>query len=227
MPAPTRVSATASAHNTSTTPQSVTVSANSGDLIIVRAGNENASQTFGLPTATGLTFTAGPSVGTSSTTGRSALWSATAGSTGSFTISVTETGAGSNWWGFVASVWRNHGGVGNTGSLASGTGAPSVSITTSGANSGIDFLTTDFNAVDGTSRTYRSVNGAATEDNYFRDSVHYAIYEAYHADAGAAGAKAVGETAPTGQAYSGVAIEILAGAGGGTTVKKLAALGVG
>lgn len=218
MAAPTRISSTSSAHNASTSPKSVgPISVQAGDLIVVRAGNENGSETFGTPTATGWTFTAGPNTGIANTTGRAALWTATAPSTGTVTIQMTTGGTTSNWWGFVVSVWRNHGGVGNTGSANNQSGAPTMSITMSGANSGIDWITTDFNAVDGTSRTYRSVNGAATEDNYFRDSAHYTVYYAYHPDASTTGAKSVGESAPSGQKYGGAAVEILAGAGGSTT----------
>jgi hypothetical protein len=211
--APTRVSVTASAFNASTSPKTLSsLSVQAGDLIVVRASNENAAETFNTPTSTGLTFTAGPNVGSTGSTGRAAVWTAPIASTGTISVALTVGGSTSNWWGFTVSVYRNHGGVGNSGSVnqTAGTGAPSIAITTSAANSAIDWTTADFNAIDGTSRTYLSVNGSpSTEDNYFRDNVHYATYHAYVPDAGTAGAKTVGLSAPTGQKYSGVAIEIL------------------
>lgn len=222
MAAPTRVTASASALNVGTTPKSVTVSANSGDLIVVRSLNENATDTLAAPTATGLTFTQQGLLGTANTSTRAGIWTATAAATTSYTIQQTQ-GTSSSWWGFVVSVWRNHGGVGNVGTLPNTTGTvttgSSIPLTTSGANSGIDFVAGDFAAKSaGATRSYRSVNGsAATEDSYFNNTSHYTAYFAYHPDAGAAGSVTVGTTAPASQVADGIAIEILAAGGGGTT----------
>jgi hypothetical protein len=99
---------------------------------------------------------------------------------------------------------------------ANATGAPSLSITTTQANSAIAVAVIDWNAVDGSSRTWRNVNGLPTEIHYQLVSGAVGIYIAYYPDAGAIGAKTVGLTAPGGQQYSIAAREILGTAAAAT-----------
>jgi hypothetical protein len=87
-------------------------------------------------------------------------------------------------------------------------GAPSLSITTTQDNSAIVVANGDWNATDGASRTWRTAGSSATENTYFRDSTRYTAYGAYHADAGTAGGKTVGLSAPGGQKYSIIAVEV-------------------
>lgn len=92
--------------------------------------------------------------------------------------------------------------------------APSLSITTTSDNSAIVVFIGDWDAEDGTSRTWRTVNGITPtagngyELTYFRNASNYAVYIAYYPDAGAAGAKTVGFTAPASPKASIVAIEV-------------------
>jgi hypothetical protein len=67
----------------------------------------------------------------------------------------------------------------------------------------------DFNAVDGASRVWLTNDGAFTELTYSRAASVIGAYGGYHADAGAAGTNNVGLSAPTGQAYSIIALEVL------------------
>lgn len=88
-------------------------------------------------------------------------------------------------------------------------GAPSSTITTAAANSVVDWMNDDFNAVDGTStRAYRS---SATETSYHFIASNISAYTAYQA-AATAGSQTYGLTAPTGQAWTLAAIEIQASA---------------
>lgn len=105
--------------------------------------------------------------------------------------------------------FRDSDGVG-TSNIARSTGAPSVSLTTTQDNSAVCAICVDYNAADGASRTWRSSGvGSATERTYFRDGSLYTVYGAVWEDVGTAGAKTFGLTAPSGQAYDIVVIEIL------------------
>lgn len=215
MAAPTRVSATPSAFNTSTSPQTVAgVAVQAGDLITVRGIGEDGQVVWTTPTSAGLAFTPLGDVGTNGASSRVTVWSADIASPGTISVAMSDTGA-TGWWGFLVTVWRDHAGIGQVATVNGGTSpnSASLAITTTAANSALEFAFGDWNAIDGTSRTYRSVNGsAATEDSYFRDSAHFAAYAAYYADAGAIGSYTVGTTAPTGQKYTVVAVEVKGGA---------------
>jgi hypothetical protein len=116
------------------------------------------------------------------------------------------------WWGFSATVVRDHGGVGVPfeADIGTGSGAPSAAATCS-ANSLVLCQVNDWNAVDGTSRTWRTINGSPmTETLYFRDSSRHTVYGGYCPDTGAGGSITIGLTAPTGQRYILMGIEILA-----------------
>lgn len=163
------------------------------------------------------------------------LWTAIGDSTRSMTVTLTASGSGgSRFCGFDTTVWTGSDGVGAS-NKAQTTGGPSVAVTTLAANSAMYYLSSDWNAVDGTTRTHRTVNsitptaGNGLELVYFRDSSQYTNYGAYINDCGATGAKTVGVSAPVGQKFGIVAVEIkgTAGGGGGTVVKQLSALGVG
>jgi hypothetical protein len=131
------------------------------------------------------------------------------------TVSVTKTGP-TQWWGFNVLHWRDSDGVGASSKTNVTNGAPSLGLTTTTDNAAIVVLNSDWAAVDGTSRTWRSVNGsAATENTYFRDSSWYGSYVGRHPDAGTAGSKTVGLSAPGAQTYSIIAVEVKGAAGGG------------
>lgn len=213
MAAPTFAAETESVWNTATTPKTGTVTVNTDDLLCVLCGNENwggANETFGTPTGGGLTYALAQQHAVGSNA-NAAGWTTT-GNVGSFTLSCSQ-GAAVAWWGFNALRFTGSGGVGNT--VKNTPGNTTVSITTTQANSAIACIAADWNAADGSGgRTYSTATaGAATEQTYFRDAAHYGVYVWYHADAGAAGAKTVGLTAPGGTQLVIVAIEVLGTAG--------------
>jgi hypothetical protein len=208
--------------NTRTTPSfNVTV----GDILVVLGTMEDGGASFSGITGGGLTWTQQVNVGTSNASCRAAIWTATAASTTSITVSLTGTSGGGvdHYWGFVVHQYRDSDGVGASASqnnAVSGV-APSLALTTSQANSAISFVDGDWTASDGTTRTWRTINsitptsGNGLETDYFRDSggAHYTIYAGYWSDAGAAGSKTTGLSAPSTQRPTIVAIEIKGTAG--------------
>lgn len=231
MAAPTRVTSSASAFNTSTSPKTVaSIAVQAGDLIAVSGGAENANTTLGTPTSTGLTFTLRGSQTAGAGTQCSAYaWTAPIDTTATISVSCTATGGGV--WGYEVSVWRGHGGVGNVFSGNSGTSstAPSGALTTTGANSAVDLVCADWNA-SLTAPTYRSIGDTPVQDSTFASGATYAIHCWHNPDGGAAGAKTVGISAPT-MRWVMVGVEILGATSGtahpatGTAVVTTAASG--
>jgi hypothetical protein len=142
----------------------------------------------------------------------------TAGSNTSYTTDFTDTSA-TQFMGGNVLTFRASDGIGAS-EKAQGSGAPTLNITTLQANSALVVVVADFNAADGASRTWRTVNGItptagnSMELTYFRDGSRYTVYIAYYSDAGATGSKTVGLSAPSGQSYSIIAVEIKGTAGG-------------
>lgn len=210
---PTLVSTQSTAYNTTTTPKTQAVSVNNGDLIVAVGLCEDGFSNLSL-TASGLTFTQRQVIDSAGNCITS-IWTAPAPSTTSYTLSLAQTVGGGGKFGMTAFVFRDHGGVGAS-SSTTGTGGPSLGITTTSDNSMVVVASADWNAADGTSRTWRTANVAATEDLYGRDSAAYTWYVGHHTDTGTAGAKTVGLSAPSGQKYSIAAIEVIGVAGGST-----------
>lgn len=100
--------------------------------------------------------------------------------------------------------------TGLVGTTPGGTGsAPSLPLSVS-ANSAVEVGVDDAAAVDGTTRTWRTVNGSPmTEQLYFRQAPDYAAYGGYSSDAGAAGTIVTGLSAPGAQEWSAIGVEIL------------------
>jgi len=141
-------------------------------------------------------------------------FTATAVATATLSITVSLVDQSPSAWGFGVFVFRGHGGVGATNS-DTGDGAPLLSLTTLGDSSAVAVASADWNSVDGSTRTWRA---GITGKDYFRDAAAYAAYMGLAADTLSAGIKTEGLTAPTGQHYSIVAIEVLGSGGGGPAV---------
>lgn len=138
--------------------------------------------------------------------GAAYVWTATATSNTTITVTFTRT-AGSNRYGGNVLQFRGSSGIGAS-AATHNSGAPSLALTTTEAHSAIVVASVDWNAVDGSARTWRTGAGSLTEQTYFYVSGQYTGYGGYHADAGSAGAKTVGLSAPSGQKYATVAIEV-------------------
>lgn len=223
--APTRVSFIETAYNTTTSPKATSsFDVQSGDLIVIYGYTPIYETTLNTPTWTGSgTVTLQQSVNVVSYA-----------STYCWTINVTATqtgrtiscaSAGTSFiWGFNATIWRNHGGIGVS-NKATTTGAPSLALTGS-ANSAMQVGVNDWNGINGSSRTWRTVNGSAmTEADYTyvtdAGSGYYTIYSGYSPDIGSASSKTLGLSAPSGQQYAIIGIEIL---GAGSEIAKTSTL---
>lgn len=183
---------------------SVTVQAN--DLLVVVAGTSDQPMTVTKPTGGGLTWTTQQAINDSTQHSNAYVWTAQSPSAQTFTLSLTSSGGGR--WTYAAYVFRNHGGVGAS-AKKTATSTTSISLATRGANSTLLLLNVDYNGGGG-ARTYLTSVGAFTEKAYQQASGYITLYSGYHADAGAAGSKTVGMSAPTGQSPSLIAVEILA-----------------
>lgn len=100
-------------------------------------------------------------------------------------------------------------GVGDSNIATGASGNPSVSLTTTQDNSAIVVICTDWNANSGTQTFTSNFSGTpAALTDYPGDASHYGVAIAYFPDAGAAGSKTVGMSAPTGQKWTIIAIEV-------------------
>lgn len=209
---PTRVSYGASVFNTTTTPKTVNVTVQTGDRLVVASLGEsgNVTNVTTAPTGGSLTYTQAASLGASSDA-RAIAWTATASGNNTFDVScVRPSSSTSVWWGCCVWVYRNSDGFGTVGAPALGTVSNTVTLTTTGDNSALVVVADDYNALDGSSRTGRTVNGSTgTEETYFFDSVHHTVYTRRWDDTGSIGSVTAGYSAPTGQDCAIIAIEIL------------------
>ncbi len=216
MPKPTFVGEfESSSWQTSTTPKtSASITWLTNDVLVVVGVTGDSASTFNTPTATGLTFTLAQSIVVSNRCS-TWLWTAVAGAGGTQAVSLsTASNPNGDVWGMSVIQFRDSDGVGASSKTNASSGAPSLAITTTVANSAILVVNGDWNATDGASRTWRTVNsitptaGNGLELTYQRGSSTYTSYVAYYDDAGTAASKTVGLSAPSGQAYAIIAVEV-------------------
>lgn len=194
---------------------SVTVAA--GDLLVVLGASEDFTKPLSTPTGGSLTYTLRQSVVISNYC-TVYIWTAPCPTSQSFTITSTIPTGGEA--GLDVVRLSGHGGVGASIATNLASGAPSLAVTTTGANSALLAISADWSATDGASRTWRPVNsitptsGNGLELAYARDAAIYTVYAAYWNDTGTAGSKTVGLSVPSGQKYAIATIEILGTAGG-------------
>jgi hypothetical protein len=186
-----------------------TVTCVEGDVLVAGAVCGNQLRTLGI-SGGGLTWV---QHGVVSATTRCSIaqWSAVVGpgQGGTFAVTATFSGDGAGGLGVrrydqVAAIGAHA--VGN----AAGPAAPSLVLTTTADNSIVDVIVGDHATVDGTARVWRTADaGALTETTYWRTNFENASYAGHHPDAGPAGAKTVGLTAPATMRYSIAAVELL------------------
>ena len=216
MGAPSLITPYNSTYGTSTTPKTVTVNAQAGDILLLFVMTSDwDSATSGTPTNSGtaLTWTQIAIAGTT-TYAPVVAWKATV-DTNRTGMVITETITGTDYWGFSVAVWRGSDGVGasafargwnGAGSPAVNSATPYVNITTTQANSAIQFMSTDWE--DGTgAATFRTTAGAVTSMLEFT-GVGSNTYMARHNDVGAIGSKTVGMSSPANHKWAMVAVEV-------------------
>jgi hypothetical protein len=177
-----------------------------GDLIVVMGTAGAAYQTMSTPTSSiGITWTLRQQILITDWS-PGYLWTGTVPSASvSATVSVACVANGTPW-NFTGTVWRNHNGFNTV--KTNNTGSPRLDISTS-ANSAVQFMNGDWNAVPGNNRIYYPINGTPmAEDHYGYVGGVYTIYGAYTLNVGAGGLTSMGLSQPAGQKYSMVGIEI-------------------
>lgn len=209
MAAPTFIQEAETAWNVNTTPKTTaSFAVQVNDILVAIGVTADTSTTLSTPTNSGtaLTWTLQQSIVVSSYCS-TYVWTTTASTAESITVSFARGGV-SNLFGGNVLTFRGSDGVGASAKTNVTTGAPTLNITTTQANSAVVVVNGDWNAVDGATRTWRENAGSLTEVTYFRDSANYTVYGGYHSDSGATGTYAVGLSAPSGQAYSIIAVEV-------------------
>lgn len=137
---------------------------------------------------------------------KSAIATATGAMTVTFAAAANSATAA---FGGCVLVFRNAAvGASNFGNASSG--AASLALTTTVANSAIVFASADWNVVDGaTTRVWSTINSLPPlETTYDRQVGDMTVYGGTYADAGATGSKTAGLTAPTGQKWVAVVVEV-------------------
>jgi formylglycine-generating enzyme required for sulfatase activity len=177
-----------------------------GDVLVAYSGVEHATNNPITISGGSLTWTLQQSIHTDTSDADVYIWTAVASSTTSITVTFTLGNLTVQYGGNVL-TFRNSSGVGASAATVVD-GGPSLNLTTTKANSAIVLVNADWNAVDGSSRTYRAGTGSFTEQTYGYVSGTYTAYGGYYANAGAIGTYAVGLSTPTGQHSSIAAIEI-------------------
>lgn len=211
MTGPTFIQEAETAYSNAVPKSTASFSVEAGDVLVAYSMGENALVQLGISGGS-LTWNEVVSELGGGGTGQVELrmWTAIVDSNKSMTVSFTNTGSALVYGGNVL-TFRGSDGIGATNSTNNGTGsgAPSLNITTSSSTSAVVVANADWNAVNGSSRTWRTNAGTLTEQTYDRDAATHTFYGGYHADAGTAGTYAVGLSAPSGQRYAIGAVEVL------------------
>ena len=147
------------------------------DRLIILGISENGTDFATPPTGGSLTYTLIESGGDIGAECEAAGWTTTVDSNKNMSISViNDGGTGARYWGFIVYHFRASDGFGPSEFDPGSTEAPSLAITTTQADSALVYINGDWNAVDGASRTWRTINsitptsGNGLEKEYFRDS---------------------------------------------------------
>jgi hypothetical protein len=226
---PNFVASYVSGYSQNTTPLTFTFDTSVGDVLVVKGAAEDGIYTLNTPTGgTGLIWTLQQSY-TAANDAAVFVWTAIASAinTGA-TLSVTRSN--NCWAGIGMTRYSGSGGIGLSNKAQSVTGTPSVAVTCSD-NSALEFLVGDWVAVDGTTRTWLTINsitptvGNGFELGYDRDASFGSSYRARWNDVGAAGSKTAGLSAPSGMQWSAIAIEILGATGSSFTQTPTEAAG--
>jgi hypothetical protein len=194
-----------------------------GEILVVKAANENATMTFGAtPTASGFTvgsWTQRVSNGSGTSTCRAALYTGivTSGGTAG-TISLTAAGA-SVKHAMVVERWSNAQLAGSpvlANTSGDATSPWTTAITTAAANSVISYVCADWSAANSSGVAFAGDTATPTQEQTATfQTGNYTAYWLYQA-ATSAGSNTIGLSAPAGMTVNTAGLEIQ-DAGGGPT----------
>ncbi|MEO5950699.1 MAG: hypothetical protein ABIQ04_04590 [Candidatus Saccharimonadales bacterium] len=175
------------------------------------ASESLATPTIGTASGGSQSYTLRASNASSSQTPVSLFTANISGSPGSMTIAVTFSGT-SGWHNLTVERWSGAVLAGTPAANENITGgtAPSSTLTTTGTNSILSWISADWNAVAPGAPAYRS---SAVQEDFFDKSGtgSYVTYSAYQG-ANTPGSQTYGLTSPSGQKPTMAAIEIQAAA---------------
>lgn len=214
MAAPTFVAQYATAFNTNTNPKTAmsAVAITSGDVLVAVEVKENNLYNIAVTENGGASFLSQRLIDISDYTEVAAY---TYIAPSSETITVTFTSNSTYKFGGNVIRFSGASGIGASSKANAYSGSPSVSITTTQANSAIVVVVGDWNSALGT-QTFTSNGGAGSPTlltGYPGSGFTYGVGIAYYPDAGTAGAKTVGMSEPTGQKWAIIAVEVKGTAG--------------
>lgn len=207
---PSFIQVVSTVYNTTTDNKATSsFSVQSGDILVAIGAVEDHGSDI---TVTGgsLTWTLRQEVNVTNYS-RVFLWTAVASSSTSFAVTF-HRGSVRN---FGGSVLTFRGGTVGASSKTNDSGAPSLALTTTQDNSAVVCAVADWNAVEGDTRVWRTINsitptnGGSGEALYSFNSGIFTVYIGYWTNVGTAGSKTTGLSAPNTQKYSIVAQEIL------------------
>ena len=189
-------------------PPSVSTTTAPDQILAAYGGIHNGSAQLNLPTGGSLTWTQRQYRKPSNSYCTAYLWSAPTTTTATFNTGLTKVVTDSALMGINILRFSGSNGIGASANNSASNGAPTLSLTTTQNNSAIVMLVLDWNGTSG-ARTYRTTNaGSFTEQSYYQAG-QWTVQGGYYANAGTAGAKTLGISAPSGQKYTIVAMEIL------------------
>ncbi|MCH5375769.1 MAG: hypothetical protein JJ992_17495, partial [Planctomycetes bacterium] len=192
-----------SSSGSSKTTQSFNVLAD--DVLVAYAMTENEQTSVDIAGG-GLAWTPQELIDTSGY-GWLAIWTTTIDSDEA--ISVTFTPTGSGVYGGTVLHFGNTDGIGASGSSAENGSAPSLDLATTQSRSTIVVANVDWNAIDGSARSWRQAPNGINETTYAFEPGRYTVYGGYYADVGPAASNTYGLVSPTTQRYSLAAVEVL------------------
>jgi hypothetical protein len=225
---PTLVAEYESSWTTTTTPKTVTPTIAANDRLVIVGMSANDTTQVNTPTdnlGTSLTYTLRQTIQNVNDFCFLRLWTAevTGGQSGSFTLTATRAGV-ADPWGFTCLRFSGVSAFGATSQNNGEDGAGSqANLTTTQENSAIVCFAADWNATDGSTRTWRTVNsitptaGNGFEKTYASNPASYEVYGAYYPDAGAAGVKTCGVIVPGAQRFSIATMELKGVLAGGVS----------
>lgn len=194
------------------------VAVQAGDVLTCKVFTEDSTTVPSTPTSSGVTLSQAWGVAGSSgavaNTEYARIYAAIAGSAGNITITQAAVGSGSYFKVALCNVYRNamlDPTPAINGTKTGISGAPSSTLTTTAADSIIDGVKGDWNTIAGdTSATWRPGNVQEAE------KLASGSYEGafFHVAAPTIGAYTLGQSAPAGQNWTIVAIEIKSATGG-------------
>jgi hypothetical protein len=192
-----------------------------GELLVLKASNSDASQTFSTPTVSGFTtsaWTQQVNVGTAGASCRAAIWTASVSTSAAGTATLAVANSGTFYHAMVVERWTGWAlGTPATASLTAVTTGPwTTTITTQAAGSVVSYVAGDWSGLNSSGVAFAGDTATPTQEQ--AATFQSGQYTAYwlNQNAASAGANTIGLSAPSGMNITLAAIEIEVAGGGGT-----------